>query len=102
MTWHTTIRRKGTARWAWGVLHTSRTTSTRWYHDHRMDFTGPQVWRGLPGFHIIRDEEDDALPLPKDKRDVPLMICDRSFDEDGSFLYPSLDPSLQGKPGVED
>ena len=30
------------------------------------------------------------------------MICDRSFDEDGSFLYPSLDPSLQGKPGVED
>jgi FtsP/CotA-like multicopper oxidase with cupredoxin domain len=30
------------------------------------------------------------------------MICDRSFDEDGSFLYPSLDPSLRGKPGVED
>jgi spore coat protein A len=30
------------------------------------------------------------------------MICDRSFDEDGSFLYPSVDPSLQGKPGVED
>jgi spore coat protein A, manganese oxidase len=76
--------------------------ATLWYHDHRMDFTGPQVWRGLAGFHIIRDEEDDALPLPKDKRDVPLMICDRSFDEDGSFLYPSLDPSLQVKPGVED
>src|SRR5215212_2431555 len=76
--------------------------ATLWYHDHRMEFTGPQVWRGLAGFHIIRDEEDDALPLPKDKRDVPLMICDRSFDEDGSFLYPSLDPSLQGKPGVED
>jgi spore coat protein A len=33
---------------------------------------------------------------------VPLMICDRSFDEDGSFLYPSLDPSLMGEPGVED
>jgi spore coat protein A, manganese oxidase len=30
------------------------------------------------------------------------MICDRSFDEDGSFLYPSLDPSLLGEPGVED
>ena len=75
--------------------------ATLWYHDHRMDFTGPQVWRGLAGFHIIRDEEEDALPLPKGEKDIPLMICDRSFDRDGSFLYPSLDPSLQDKPGVE-
>src|SRR5829696_2056988 len=22
-------------------------SATLWYHDHRMDFTGPQVWRGL-------------------------------------------------------
>src|SRR3954447_657262 len=36
------------------------------------------------------------------EKDVPLMICDRSFDKDGSFLYPSLDPSLQDKPSVED
>src|SRR5215212_10271692 len=76
--------------------------ATLWYHDHRMDFSGPQVWRGLAGFHIIRDDEEDALPLPKGEKDVPLMICDRSFDVDGSFLYPSLDPSLQGKPGVKD
>jgi spore coat protein A len=25
--------------------------ATLWYHDHRMDFTGPQVYRGLAGFH---------------------------------------------------
>src|SRR5215213_8276724 len=75
--------------------------ATLWYHDHRMDFTGPQVWRGLAGFHIIRDEEENALPLPKAEKDVPLMICDRSFGEGGSFLYPSLDRSLQGKPGVK-
>jgi spore coat protein A, manganese oxidase len=76
--------------------------ATLWYHDHRMDFTGPQVWRGLAGFHIIRDEEEEALPLPRGEKDVPLMICDRSFDADGSFLYPSLDPSLRDGPGVED
>jgi FtsP/CotA-like multicopper oxidase with cupredoxin domain len=76
--------------------------ATLWYHDHRMGFTGPQVWRGLAGFHIVHDEEEDALPLPKGEKDVPLMICDRSFDEDGSFLYPSLDPSLKSKPGVKD
>jgi spore coat protein A, manganese oxidase len=74
--------------------------ATLWYHDHRMDFTGPQVWRGLAGFHIIRDTEENALPLPKGDRDIPLMICDRSFAEDGSFLYPSVDPSLSGEPGV--
>ncbi|MEV5410985.1 multicopper oxidase domain-containing protein [Thermopolyspora sp. NPDC052614] len=75
--------------------------ATLWYHDHRMDFTGPQVWRGLAGFALIRDDEDDALPLPKGDRDIPLMICDRAFEEDGSFRYPSTDPSLLVRPGVD-
>ncbi|MGC5014455.1 multicopper oxidase family protein [Streptosporangium sp. DT93] len=79
--------------------------ATLWYHDHRMDFTAPQVWRGLAGFVIVeddRDGENGTLPLPRGERDVPLMICDRSFAEDGSFLYPSKDPGLLGVPGVED
>jgi spore coat protein A len=74
--------------------------TTLWYHDHRMDFTGPQVYRGLAGFHLIHDGEEEAFGLPHGERDIPLMICDRSFAEDGSFLYPSIDPSLKGKPGV--
>ncbi|MFC7718239.1 multicopper oxidase family protein [Nonomuraea recticatena] len=76
--------------------------ATLWYHDHRMDFTAPQVWRGLAGFLLVRDDEDDALPLPKGERDLPLMICDRAFEEDGSFRYPSRDPSLLVRAGVED
>jgi spore coat protein A len=76
--------------------------ATLWYHDHRMDFTGPQVYKGLAGFHIVRDEVEDDLPLPKGEKDVPLMICDRAFEEDGSFLYPSVNPSLRHEPGVED
>ncbi|MEU6785030.1 multicopper oxidase family protein [Nonomuraea angiospora] len=75
--------------------------ATLWYHDHRMDFTGPSVWRGLAGFHLVHDEEEDALPLPRGERDLPLMIADRSFAENGSLLYPSLDPTL-AKPGVLD
>ena len=75
--------------------------ATLWYHDHRADFTGPQVYRGLAGFHLIRDDVEDALPLPKGEKDVPLMIADRAFAEDGSFLYPSLDSSLRNEPGVE-
>ncbi|SFB97730.1 multicopper oxidase family protein [Streptomyces aidingensis] len=75
--------------------------ATLWYHDHRMDFSAPQVWRGLAGFFLVGDEEEDALPLPRGERDIPLMLCDRAFEEDGSFRYPSLDPSLTGEPGVE-
>lgn len=76
--------------------------TTLWYHDHRMDFTAPQVWRGLAGFHIIRDDEEDALSLPRGERELPLMIADRAFDEDGALRYPALDPELLGEPGVED
>lgn len=73
--------------------------TTLWYHDHSMGFTGPNVWRGLAGFHLVTDDEEVALPLPRGDRDLPLMICDRSFAEDGGFTYPALDPD-QGMPGV--
>ncbi|NUK49214.1 multicopper oxidase family protein [Streptomyces lunaelactis] len=76
--------------------------ATLWYHDHRMDFSAPQVWRGLAGMFLVRDDEEEALGLPTGDRDIPLMICDRAFDEDGALRYPSLEPSLTGTPGVED
>ncbi len=37
--------------------------ATLWYHDHRMDFTAPQVYRGLAGMFLVRDGVEDALPL---------------------------------------
>jgi len=73
--------------------------ATLWYHDHRMDFTGPQVYKGLAGMYILRDEVEDSLPLPTDEKEVPLVITDRTFLEDGSFYYPSIDPTLR-EPGV--
>lgn len=74
--------------------------ATLWYHDHRMDFTGPQVWLGLAGAHVHRDEEELALPLPRGERELVLMIADRSFDADGSLLYPSIDRELAEQGGV--
>ncbi|MFF8374444.1 multicopper oxidase family protein [Streptomyces lydicus] len=62
--------------------------ATLWYHDHRMDHSAPQVWRGLAGFLLITDQEEDQLPLPRGERDIPVMLCDRSFNADGSFRYP--------------
>ncbi|MFD4953583.1 multicopper oxidase family protein [Streptomyces sp. NPDC058451] len=75
--------------------------ATLWYHDHRMGYTGASVWRGLAGFHLVHDDEEDRLPLPNGERDIPLMIADRSFAEDGSFRYPMLDPEFHA-PGVTD
>ncbi|GAB2589353.1 multicopper oxidase family protein [Kribbella endophytica] len=73
-----------------------------WYHDHRMDFTAPAIWRGLAGLQIVRDDAEDALGLPAGRRELPLMIADRSFAADGSLDYPSLDPTLRGQPGVRE
>src|SRR5450755_603683 len=44
--------------------------STLWYHDHRMDFTAAQVWRGLAGFYILRDAEEMRLPLPRGEKEI--------------------------------
>jgi len=76
--------------------------ATLWYHDHRMDFTGPAIYRGLSGFHLVRDDVEDALPLPRGDRELPLLICDRAFAADGSFAYPGLDLGMRTVPGVRD
>ncbi|MFJ3901912.1 multicopper oxidase family protein [Streptomyces sp. NPDC090025] len=71
-----------------------------WYHDHRMDFTAPAIWRGLAGLHVVRDAAEEALGLPAGPRELPLVITDRAFEADGSLAYPSLDPTLRERPGV--
>jgi spore coat protein A len=73
-----------------------------WYHDHRMDFTAPALWRGLAGLHIVRDDAEDGLGLPAGPRELPLMIADRAFAADGSLAYPALDPTLRERPGVHE
>ena len=73
-----------------------------WYHDHRMDYTGPMVYAGLAGLHIVRDDAEDALGLPSGARELPLVIADRAFTDDAQFDYPAFDPSMTTTPGVED
>jgi FtsP/CotA-like multicopper oxidase with cupredoxin domain len=52
-----------------------------WYHDHRMDHTSRNNWMGLQGMFIVDDAHATTrgLRLPGSRRDVPLMISDRSF-----------------------
>ena len=58
----------------------------QWYHDHRMDVTGRNVWMGLAGMYII-DDPADPPTLPKGGFDVPLMLTDRSFTSTNQLAY---------------
>jgi FtsP/CotA-like multicopper oxidase with cupredoxin domain len=44
---------------------------------------------GLAGLYFLRDAVEDALNLPRDEFEVPLVIQDRTFNPDGSFWYHS-------------
>jgi FtsP/CotA-like multicopper oxidase with cupredoxin domain len=54
-----------------------------WYHDHVMGITKYQVYAGLAGLWIIRDERERELELPEGPPfELPLLIQDRNFDLD--------------------
>ncbi len=68
----------------------------QWYHDHRMDVTGRNVWMGLAGMYII-DDPADPQTLPKGAYDVPLMLVDRTFDANNQLSYqPAGNVGLMG------
>ncbi|WP_188456419.1 multicopper oxidase family protein [Virgibacillus oceani] len=62
--------------------------ATLWYHDHAMGITRLNVYAGLTGMYIIRDKQEKGLNLPNGNYEIPLVIQDRSFHEDGSLKYP--------------
>ncbi|MGM0396729.1 MAG: multicopper oxidase family protein [Bacillota bacterium] len=76
--------------------------ATLWYHPHPESNTGRQVYNGLAGLFIIEDEVSDSLDIPKEYgvNDVPLVIQDKRFSQDGSFEYilamPDIMFGLQG------
>ncbi|MBZ4015555.1 phenoxazinone synthase [Streptomyces purpurogeneiscleroticus] len=70
--------------------------TTWWYHDHAMDITRWNVFSGLAGMYLVRDDEEDALRLPSGGREIPLIIQDRNLDTDaegrltGRLLHKTL------------
>ena len=60
-----------------------------WYHDHAMGINRLNMYAGLIGQFLIRDDEEDALDLPKGKYELPLTLYDRDFTKDGQLFYPA-------------
>jgi spore coat protein A len=58
----------------------------QFYHDHRMDVTGRNVWMGLTGMYIVDDRADPST-LPSGQFDLPLAIADRQFDANNQIPY---------------
>lgn len=64
-------------------------SATLWYHDHVLENARLGVYAGLSGFYLLRDPDDNISHfLPIGKYEIPIVIQDRSFYEDGSLLFP--------------
>jgi spore coat protein A, manganese oxidase len=64
-----------------------------WYHDHALGINRLNVFAGLLGVFLLRDEFEDSLKLPAGKYEIPLVLYDRIFDLDCQLNYP-----VSGKP----
>jgi spore coat protein A len=61
--------------------------ATLWFHDHAMGLNRLNTYAGLVGMLLLRDDTEDALHLPGGKYEVPLILYDRDFTEDGQLFY---------------
>jgi spore coat protein A len=110
---------------AWGpgrataIYPNDQRAGTLWYHDHTLGMTRLNVYAGPAGFFVIRGGPGDRVfdrrdgtraklpgPAPrlgdranKRYREIPIVIQDRSFDDDGSLFYPDTREFFDGIPG---
>lgn len=70
--------------------------STLWYHDHRVDFTSQNTYKGLVGFYCLFNQfdtgnETTGFRLPSFPQfDIPLAFADRVFDQHSGQLVFDL------------
>ena len=68
--------------------------ATLWYHDHRVDFTSQNTYKGLFGFYCLFNEldtgnDDSGFRLPDfPAHDIPLAFSDKVYDpESGQLVF---------------
>jgi spore coat protein A len=83
--------------------------TTLWYHDHTLGMTRLNVYAGPAGYWLIRggpNDDPDNLhyvapgvgdnPLGE-YTEIPIVIQDRSFNENGSLFYPDSRTFFDGE-----
>jgi FtsP/CotA-like multicopper oxidase with cupredoxin domain len=68
---------------------------TLWYHDHALGITRMNVYAGMAGFYLLRDDFDTGLPgnpldLPAFPYEAAFAIQDRMFRETGELFYSAF------------
>jgi spore coat protein A len=75
--------------------------ATLWYHDHAVGITRLNVYAGLSGFYLLRDDIERRMDLPMGNYEIPLVIQDRTIDDNGQLIYnPTFDDGKPLAPGV--
>lgn len=81
-----------------GIGDPREALGTLWFHDHRMDYTEQNVYRGMVGTYLLfdaidsgneKDTNPQALRLPSGvgQYDIPLVFADFLFDSSGYVYY---------------
>ena len=80
--------------------------ATLWYHDHTLGMTRTNVYAGPAGFWLLRGGPNDAdlgyvAPGVGDDpfghyTEIPIVVQDRSFNDDGSLFYPDNRAFFEG------
>jgi FtsP/CotA-like multicopper oxidase with cupredoxin domain len=85
------------------IYDNSQPAGTLWYHDHALGITRLNVYAGMAGFYILRDDDDTGLPgnplgLPAWPYEKAYAIQDRMFKANGELFYPAFpgDPFYEG------
>jgi spore coat protein A len=76
------------------TYYNEQRASMVWYHDHALGNTRTNVYAGLAGAYLIRDDQDtgeadNPLGLPAGPYEIPLVLQDKTFNADGSMFYPT-------------
>jgi FtsP/CotA-like multicopper oxidase with cupredoxin domain len=73
------------------------TLGTLWYHDHRVDHTAENTYKGLAGLQVIFNEfdtgdENTGFHLPSFPQfDIPLFVVDKLFTPEGELCFDTFD-----------
>jgi FtsP/CotA-like multicopper oxidase with cupredoxin domain len=88
-----------------GTGDINESLSTLFYHDHRLNHTAQNSYKGLTGFYLLFNkfdtgDETTGFHLPSfPEFDVPMMFTDKLFDDEGALAFDlfSLDGILGDK-----
>ena len=76
-----------------GTGDINESMSTLWYHDHRVDFTAQNTYKGLVGYYLLFNDfdtgdENTGFHLPSyPDFDIPLVFADKVYDTNGLLAF---------------